>query len=155
MDTFDKVATVFYLLSATPAGGNVNSHMSNRLADRTIEPSRPTGKGALLDNTEWSKSIVATGAKAIEKPNSDLKNYLKTRFYYDIFAYGIFGPELNEVHSDAEKAETVKKIIKGNILLYLNNNIQVAEKPNLERDIVAALNDITMSPEPEKGLTDF
>ena len=151
LDTFENVAKVLYLLSATPAGGNVNSHMSNRLADRTIEPSRPTGKGALLDNTEWSKSIVATGAKAIEKPNSDLKNYLKTRFYYDIFAYGIFGPELNEVHSDAEKAETVKKIIKGNILLYLNNNIQVAEKPNLERDIVAALNDITMSPEPEKG----
>ena len=150
-DTFENVAKVLYLLSITSAGGNVNSHMSNRLADKTIEPSRPTGKGALMDNTEWSKSIVATGGKAIEKPNSDLKNYLKTRFYYDIFAYGIFGPQFIEVHSDAEKAETVKEIIKSNILLYLNNNIQVAEKPNLERDIVAALSNITMSPEPAKG----
>ena len=150
-DTFENVAKVLYLLSKTSAGGNVNSHMSNRLADKTIEPSRPTGKGALMDNTEWSKSIVATGGKAIEKPNADLKDYLKTRFYYDIFAYGIFGPEFNEVHSDAEKAETVKNIIKGNILLYLNNNIQVAEKPNLERDILSALSNITMSPQPAKG----
>lgn len=150
-DTFENVAKVLYLLSTTSAGGTVNSHMSNRLADTTIEPSRPTGKGALLDNTEWSKSIVATGGKAIEKPNADLKNYLKSRFLYDIFAYGILGPEFNEVHSDAEKAENVKNIIKDNILLYLNNSLQVAEKPNLERDIVSVLSNITMSPEPAKG----
>ena len=150
-DTFENVAKVLYLLSSTSAGGTVNSMMSNKLADTTIEPSRPTGKGALLDNTEWSKSIVATGGKAIEKPNADLKNYLKSRFLYDIFAYGILGPEFNEVHSDAEKAENVKNIIKDNILLYLNNSLQVAEKPNLERDIVSALSNITMSPEPAKA----
>ena len=150
-DTFENVAKVLYLLSSTSAGGSVNSHMSNRLADTTIEPSRPTGKGTLLDNTEWSKSIVATGGKAIEKPNADLKNYLKTRFLYDIFAYGILGPEFNEVHNDAERAQTVKKIINDNILLYLNNSLQVDEKPNLERDIVSALSNITMSPEPAKA----
>jgi len=150
-DTFENVAKVLYLLSTTTAGGAVNSHMSNRLADVTIEPSRPTGKGVLLDNTEWSKSIVATGGKAIEKPNTDLKDYFKTRFYYDIFSYGILGPEFNEVHNDTEKAETVKNIINDNILLYLNNNIQVAEKPNLERDIVSALSNVTLSPEPAKG----
>jgi hypothetical protein len=150
-DTFENVAKVLYLLSTTSAGGAVNSHMSNRLADATIEPSRPSGKGTLMENTEWSKSIVATGGKAIEKPNIDLRNYLKTRFFYDVFAYGILGPEFNEVHSDAEKAETVKNIIKENILLYLNSNIQVAEKPNLERDIESALSNIIMSPEPAKG----
>lgn len=150
-DTFENVAKVLYLLSTTSAGGSVNSHMSNRLADTTTEPSRPIGKGALLDNTEWSKSIVATGGKTIEKPNTDLKSYLKTRFLYDVFAYGILGPEFNEVHNDAEKAETVKKIINDNILIYLNNSLQVDDKPNLERDIIADLSNVTMSPEPAKG----
>ena len=154
-DTFENVAKVLYLLSTTSAGGSVNSHMSNRLADTTIEPSRPTGKGTLLDNTEWSKSIVATGGKAIEKPNADFKNYLKTRFLYDVFAYGILGPEFNEVHNDAEKAETVKYIIKDNILIYLDNSLQVSEKPNLERDIISALINVTMSPEPEKGFRSY
>lgn len=150
-DTFENVAKVLFLLSTTPAGFTVNSNMSNRLGDKTIPPFKPLNQGPLLDNTEWSKSIVATGGKAIEKPNADLKSYLKTRFLYDIFAYGILGPEFNEVHNDAGKAETVKKIINDNILLYINNNLQVAEKPNLERDITAALSNITMSPEPAKA----
>ena len=149
-DTFENVAKVLYLLSRTVAGKTVSSNMSNRLADFPAY-SKPNGKGVLLDNTEWSKSIVATGGKAIEKPNTDLKNYLKARFFYDVFAYGILGPEFNEVHSDAEKAETINNIIIENVLLYLNNNIQVAEKVNLERDIESALSDITMSPEPAKG----
>ena len=150
-DTFENVAKVLFLLSTTQAGGTVNSNMSNRLGDKTIEPFRPLNRGPLLDDTEWSKSIVATGGKSIEKPNTDLRNYLKMRFFYDVFAYGILGPEFNEVHSDAEKSETIKNIIIENILLYLNNNIQVAEKVNLERDIEYSLSDITMSPEPAKG----
>ena len=140
-NVFDNVASVLYKLTSS----------SSQIIDTLILNLLARLDGTIRDNTEWSKSIVATGGKAIEKPNADLKDYLKTRFYYDIFAYGIFGPEFNEVHSDAEKAETVKNIIKGNILLYLNNNIQVAEKPNLERDILSALSNITMSPQPAKG----
>jgi len=149
-DTFENVAKVLFMLSRTPAGASINSDMSNYLGDNK-EPFKPINSGSILDNTEWSRSIVATGGKAIEKPNTDLRNYLKTRFYYDIFAYGILGPEFNEVHNDAERAETVKKIINDNILLYLNNSLQVSEKPNLERDIVSVLNNVTMSPEPAKG----
>ena len=154
-NTFENVAKVLFLLSTTPAGFTVNSDMSNRLADTTKPPYKPTNQGPLLDNTEWSKTIVATGGKAIEKPNAALKNYLKTRFLYDIFAYGILGPEFNEVHNDAEKAETVKNIIKDNILIYLDNSLQVSEKPNLERDIISALINVTMSPEPEKGFRSY
>jgi hypothetical protein len=149
-DTFENVAKVLFMLSRTPAGATINTDMSNYLGDNP-QSFKPVNQGSLLDNTEWSKSIVATGGKAIEKPNADLKSYLKTRFLYDIFAYGILGPEFNEVHNDAEKAETVKKLINDNILLFLNNNLQVAEKPNLERDIVSALSNVIMSPEPAKA----
>ena len=153
-DTFENVAKVLFMLSRTPAGASINSDMSNYLGDNP-ESFKPDNQGPLLDNTEWSKSIVATGGKAIEKPNLDLKNYLKTRFLYDIFAHGILGPVFNEVHNDAEKAETVKNFIKDNILIYLNNSLQVSEKPNLERDIVSVLNNVTMSPEPEKGFRSY
>ena len=63
---FDNVASVLFLLASSSVGHSFNCHMINLLADNTIEPSRPNVKGGILENTEWSRSIVAVGFKSID-----------------------------------------------------------------------------------------
>lgn len=65
-NVFDNVASVLFKLTSTSTGRALNSPLLNILADRTIEPSRPNVKGGILENTEWSRSIVAVGFKSID-----------------------------------------------------------------------------------------
>lgn len=149
-DTFENVSKVLYLLCATGAGGVVNSNMINLLSDKTIPHSKPDAKGTLLEGTEWSKSLVATGGKSIEKPNEYLKSYVKTRFLYDIFSYGIIGAEFNDVYTDIEKTAFLKNFIKENIQVFLDDSMQVTDKSNLEKDIRADFDNIILGSAPEK-----
>ena len=71
---FDNVASVLFKLTSTSASSVFNGMMLNRLADSTIEPSRPNVQGGILENTEWSRSLVAVGFKSIDV-NQDLTSH--------------------------------------------------------------------------------
>jgi hypothetical protein len=59
-DVFDNVASVLFKLSSS-SGRQLNSMIINRSVDASWDISKPLGQGALLDETEWSKTIFAAG----------------------------------------------------------------------------------------------
>lgn len=151
-DTFENVSKVLFMLCRTKAGSLVNSNMINVLADPHARLSEPNIKGNVLEGSKWSKSLVATGGKAIVKADEFLKNYIKARFNYDIYTYGILGAGMIEIYNDAERQVIVNDFIRNNIEVVYNMASQNNEKPNLETDIRNNFNGICLPAAPEKRL---
>lgn len=148
-DMFENAGNTLFKISESPG---VDSNLINFISDITRPNSKTSKTGDFLQETEWSKTIVAAGVKSIEKPTNFLKSYLKTRFLYDIFSYGIIGNEFNDVYTEIEKYNFLKKIIKENIQVYLDDSIQDLDKSNLEKDIKSKFRNINLGSAPEKRL---
>ena len=94
-NVFENVASVLFKLTSTSTSRALNSMMLNRLADTTIEPSRPIVDGSILENSEWSRSIVAVGFKSIDFVSEMTSNELSS----DRLNLPIFYPSDTPRHS--------------------------------------------------------
>ena len=95
-EMFENAANTLFKIIGSP---EVDIALINYLSDIVRPNSKSSKIGEFLQETEWSKTVVAAGVKSIEKPTNYLKSYLKTRFLYDIFSYGILGAEFNAVYT--------------------------------------------------------
>ena len=145
-EMFENAANTLFKINSSP---EVDSTLNCTLT-LPLPNSISTKIGEFLQETEWSKTIVAAGVKSIEKPTNFLKSYLKTRFLYDIFSYGVIGAEFNDVYTEIEKSNFLKNFIRENIQVYLDESIQVLDKSNLERDINLKFININLGSAPEK-----
>jgi hypothetical protein len=109
---FDNVASVLFKLTSTSRGRLVDSMIRNRLSDRTIEPSRPIASGCILDNTEWSKSIVAVGFKSIDVESEMMSNELSSdRLNVPIFYPSNTHQHVNYIFYFADEHTEIAKTI--------------------------------------------
>jgi hypothetical protein len=147
-EMFENAANTLFKIIGSP---EVDIALINYLSDIVRPNSKSSKIGEFLQETEWSKTVVAAGVKSIEKPTNYLKSYLKTRFLYDIFSYGILGAEFNDVYTEIEKRNFfLKNFIRENIQVYLDESMQVLDKSNLERDINLKFININLGSAPEK-----
>jgi hypothetical protein len=91
---FINTAEMCYYLHKSAVGDVAISRLDNDVKDPKLlnEPRTDTNTGFA-----WTKSLVAIGYKAICKPDEYLRRYVKSRFMYEIFDYGLLGYAFSEI----------------------------------------------------------
>lgn len=112
-DIFVHTAEMCFYLHKGSIGNTLASNLDNDLLNEDFIKNPVSVTNSPF---EWTRSLIALGYKAICKPDNLLKEYIKTRFLYDLVDYGLLGFEFIEIHKNVSEQEKAKKEFGDNFI---------------------------------------
>jgi len=132
-DLFINTAEMCYYLHRSAIGDVAVSRLDNDIKDVAVINNPRQDKKTPF---KWTNSLVAVGYKAICKPDDLLKEYIKSRFLYDLFDYGLLGYEFKDIQKNDEMQNKAKEEF-GNKYIFeylVKTGTHDAESESLEKE---------------------
>lgn len=116
----DNTANLCYFIHSGSLGESMVSKLDNDFdEDKTFykEFKKPQN-----EKFGWAYFVVGSGYKTLTKADDYLRDYIRKRFRYDLFGYGLLGLDFEKIISDKDKQkEAVIQFAKDYILKHLIN----------------------------------
>lgn len=112
-DLFINTAEMCFYMHISTAGDTMVSRLDNNIKNTKLINSPRTDR---LTDFKWTSSLIAAGYKAICKPDDLLIEYIKTRFLFDFYEYGLLGFTFDDIHTSAKDRENAKKVFADNFI---------------------------------------
>jgi hypothetical protein len=130
-ESFQNVADTISSLACLAAGSFIDSKMINtiqgwKLSDKSITTTTPR----LIEGVKWGTYVAATSNKVLQKPISQLSDYVRARIKYEILNFGLIGKSFEYVYRNDIKNQYIvlQEILSKQILNDLTkNNISSSE----------------------------
>ena len=117
---YANTAEMCYFMHAGPAGQKMES-----LIDPIFCPGGPfygTYRNSYTDKFKWSNFVVGSGYKAINKADDFLKEYVRRRFRYDVYGYGLIGLDFDKIlPNEKDRLKAAKEFATEYIMDHLVN----------------------------------
>lgn len=126
----DNTANFCYYIHSSCAGDSMVSNLDNDFdtdKDFYKKTNHPQN-----EKFGWAYFVVGAGYKTLAKADNYLKEYVRKRFRYDLFSYGLLGKKYLEILPDkSARIAAEKKFANDYILKHLINFNDVSERETL------------------------
>ena len=123
---YANTAELCYYMHTGAAGGEMVEYL-----DYDLAPGGPfygQYTTSETDQFKWSKFLVGSGFKAIVKSDDFLKDYVRKRFRYDMFGYGLMGQRFEKILPTPEQRKEAAKAFADKYILNYLINLSVFEQ---------------------------
>jgi len=146
---YENTAEMCYFMHAFSSGQTMISCFDNDFSIGGPYSGNPII--SFPDQSKWSRFVMAAGLKSINKADDFLKEYVRKRFYYDIYR-GFLGSKFEDVWPTySKRMEVVEHFVDVHILSHLMNvsKPEQSEKSSLYAHFKAEFDTIISIPEYE------
>ena len=117
---YANTAELCYFIHTGAAGGSMVSQLDNDFSNSG--PYYGHYITSQTDQFKWSQFLVGSGYRAVTKADDYLKEYIKKRFLYDFYGYGLIGLKIEEIlPKPEERLQEAKEFAANYILRHLVN----------------------------------
>ena len=140
---YANTAEMCYFLHTGAAGGTMVSQLDNDFSNNG--PYYGHYITSQTDQFKWSQFLVGSGYRAVTKADDFLKEYVKRRFFYDFYGYGLIGLKMEDILPKPEdRMKEAKEFAANYILKHLVNidSFDNSDRNSLYGQCASAFDDV-------------